>query len=98
MAASKLSQQTKIYSVLALKSILPLTDVIFMYQPEDLEVVYKKGAFKNFVKITNKDLCQGLFLNKVSGRAAKSFSFLPLDDCFTYVSFKFPESLNRVSF
>ena len=28
----------------------------------------KKGAFKNFVKITEKQLCKGLFFNKDSGR------------------------------
>ena len=31
------------------------------------EGFWKKCAFKNFAKITEKHLCQGLFLNKVSG-------------------------------
>ena len=28
----------------------------------------KKGALRNFAKITGKHLCQGLFFNKVAGR------------------------------
>ena len=30
------------------------------------EVYCKKGALKNFAKLTRKHLCQSLFLNKVS--------------------------------
>ena len=30
----------------------------------------KKCAFKNFAKVTEKHLCQGLFLNKGSGRGS----------------------------
>ena len=31
------------------------------------EVFYKKGALKNFEKITGKHLCQSIFFNKVAG-------------------------------
>ena len=30
------------------------------------EVFCKKGVLRNFTKLTGKDLCQSLFLNKVS--------------------------------
>ena len=30
----------------------------------------RKGALRNFVKFTGKELCQSLFFNKVAGRAA----------------------------
>ena len=31
------------------------------------EVLYKKGALRDFAKFTGKHLCQSLFFNKVSG-------------------------------
>ena len=32
-----------------------------------LEVFYKKGVYRNFIKFTGKHLCQSFFLNKVAG-------------------------------
>ena len=31
------------------------------------EVFCKKGVLRNFTKLTGKDLCQSLFLNKAAG-------------------------------
>ena len=47
-------------------------------QPEMLriihpEVFFKKGVFKNFAKFTRKQLCQGLFLNKVASLRPPTF-------------------------
>ena len=42
-----------------------IMNVILKKQP--LEVFYKKGLLKNFVKFKGKHLCQGLFFNKVAG-------------------------------
>ena len=68
MAASKLLQQTKICSVLALKSLLPQLMSFLGNDLKNPEVVYKKGGFKNSAKITEKHLCWGLFFNKDSCR------------------------------
>ena len=38
-----------------------IMNVILKKQP--LEVLYKKGLLKNFVKFKGKHLCQGLFFN-----------------------------------
>ena len=64
MAASKLLQQTKICSVLALKSLLPQLMSFLGNDLKNPEVVYKKDAFKNFTKVTEKHLCRGLSFNK----------------------------------
>ena len=37
------------------------------YQKQPPEVFYKKGVLKTFAKLTGKQLCQSLFLNKVAG-------------------------------
>ena len=40
-----------------------------MFLGNDLpDEFYKNGAFKNFAKTTEKNLCRGLFFNKASGR------------------------------
>ena len=36
-------------------------------QKQPPEVFYKKGVLKNFAKFTGKNLCHGLFFNKVEG-------------------------------
>ena len=37
------------------------------YRSSHLEVFNRKGIFKNFIKLTEKHLCQSLFFNKVAG-------------------------------
>ena len=80
----KLSQQTKICSVLALKSLL-LPQLmsfwyVFRWRPEEPELVtgggfFRKGVFKNFTKITKKHLCRrlGSLFNKDSGRGLQFY-------------------------
>ena len=38
-----------------------------MVQKQPLDVFYKKGALKNFAKLTGKHLWQSLFFIKVAG-------------------------------
>ena len=40
-----------------------------MFRSSRLDVFCKKGALRNFAKITGKHLCQSLFLNKVAREA-----------------------------
>ena len=42
----------------------------------------KKGAFRNFGRLTEKHLCQSLFFNKVAG--LNLFYRTPLDDCLLF--------------
>ena len=42
----------------------------------------KKGAFRNFGRLTGKHLCQSLFFNKVAG--LNLFYRTPLDDCLLF--------------
>ena len=44
---------------------LPQRQISLQKQPP--EEFWKKGVLSNFVKFTGKHLCQGLFLNKVTG-------------------------------
>ena len=38
----------------------------FLFRSSHPEVFCKKGVVRNFAKVTGKQLCQGLFLNKVA--------------------------------
>ena len=50
------------FSVLAAEPWEPLK-----YRSNRLEVFCKKGFFKNFMKLTGRQLCRSLFFNKVAG-------------------------------
>ena len=53
-------------------------------QKKPPEVIYKKGAFKNFAIFTGKHLCQNLFFNKVVGlRPATSLKKRLWHRCFS---------------
>ena len=46
-----------------------------LLQKQPREVFYKKEVFKDFTKLTEKQLCRGLFFNKAAGLMSSSTSF-----------------------
>ena len=64
--------------------------ILQKYSEQPPEVFHEKGGLKNFPKFTGKHLCQGLFLNNVTGVAGTDcfpvnftkFSKTPPGDCF----------------
>ena len=64
-------------------------------QKQSLEVLCKKGVFKNFENFTGKQLCRGLFFNKVAGAAC---SFIKKETLAQAFSCKFCEIFKNTFF
>ena len=51
------------------------------YKSSRIEVFCKKGVLRNFAKFTGKNLCQGLFLNKVACNFIKKETLVRVFSC-----------------
>ena len=72
MAASKLSQKTEIWSVLALESLLPQLMSFLRNDLKNQKYSIKKVLLNISQKSQKKHLCRGLFFNKDSCRGPKT--------------------------